>query len=397
MDPTRRSSNLGFALLAYMLVLTLMITLVPFRFHWPQRFDFLWMDGWLDTVTNVILFLPLGFLYQLTRRDAGGPWCLRALLLGLLLSSTIEVAQLFLRGRYSSFIDLVTNGLGAWLGAGLHEAVKQQLNRRLVGKLALELPLMNIVYLLIPLLWLNGLGTGKDISRLWLAPLLGLTGGSTLAAIYIHRLRPAGILAPSTLALVVAIWFWLASLPSVLKNTLPLLGAGLLLACAVGGQVAWVLPLRETDRRFELPALKRALPIFAAYLGLLAVWPLGAGTVTWRSSLGFAFLSDELEILPVVRLLEYWGGFTVFGYLLAESRGRREEPLPVMLQWVLASCFVFAVFLEWLRGFHPQYGASLAHLMVTIGASLQGAIIYRLQLAAVQGILRASPAQFSRG
>lgn len=74
-----------------------------------------------DMVANVLLFLPLGFLWVLYRRPRGG-WARLALLgglLGLALSSTVEALQLVLPGRVSSTTDLVTNSCGAAAGAVL--------------------------------------------------------------------------------------------------------------------------------------------------------------------------------------------------------------------------------------------------------------------------------------
>jgi len=64
-----------------------------------------------DAVLNIVLFIPLGLLLGIRWR----PWV--ALLAGLSLSSTIELAQLSIDGRYSSIGDIVWNGLGTGLGA----------------------------------------------------------------------------------------------------------------------------------------------------------------------------------------------------------------------------------------------------------------------------------------
>lgn len=138
-------SRIGLALLGYMLFITLVITLVPFRFHLPNRFVVAWYIKLSDIVANVFFFIPLGFFYQFTRGENATVllpsfsssvtqasrlglsdenktsrnvrWGLYALILGLLLSLCIETAQLFLSGRYSSYMDLLANGTGAWIGA----------------------------------------------------------------------------------------------------------------------------------------------------------------------------------------------------------------------------------------------------------------------------------------
>lgn len=67
--------------------------------------------GTSDAVLNILLFAPLGFLLQ------GRRWSvLRVALLGLLLSSSIEVAQHFIPGRYSNLGDVVWNTAGTLAG-----------------------------------------------------------------------------------------------------------------------------------------------------------------------------------------------------------------------------------------------------------------------------------------
>jgi glycopeptide antibiotics resistance protein len=65
-----------------------------------------------DTVANILLFFPIGALMS-WRPHAR----LRsAVLAGVGLSMTVEVAQLFIPGRWTSTDDVLLNGLGAFLG-----------------------------------------------------------------------------------------------------------------------------------------------------------------------------------------------------------------------------------------------------------------------------------------
>ena len=71
-----------------------------------------------DAILNVALFLPLGFLL------AGRPGALpRAAVAGFGLSLAIELAQIFIPGRYAAVGDVLWNGLGAVAGVGLHYVV----------------------------------------------------------------------------------------------------------------------------------------------------------------------------------------------------------------------------------------------------------------------------------
>jgi glycopeptide antibiotics resistance protein len=383
------SSLLRFALFVYMLSMIVMITLLPFRFQWPTRLRILWRADLFDVVANISVFLPLGFFYRLVQQEQRDRWGLRTLGFGVLLSIGLELGQLFLRGRYSSVMDVLSNSLGAWGGAMLHNQIRRRLHEGLVGQLSLELPLMHLFYLLVPLLWLNVLAAGRDTARLWLAPLLGLCGSSVLVTIWQYRLRPAGVWSMSTLALGVAGWFFIGVMPGFPQRP------AFLLLCSVG--VGLAVPLLVTmpglpgmgegERRFELLTLRRIGPLYAVYVILLLLWPWPWAPQPWRASLGFAEVANRPGVIPTLRILEGMAAFTLLGYMLAELRGRRDEPLHQTLQWLLVWSMLGAGGIELVRGFHPRHVASLAHGIVLTSAALYGGVIYRLQLATVQRLL----------
>ena len=213
--PLPGHQHLGWALFSYFFLITLVITLFPFRFQLPQRIRFFWFGGWSDTLLNVLFFLPLGFLYRLIRP---GDSALHVFRLGLGLSVLIEVAQIFLAERFPSPMDVLTNGAGAWIGALLLEKAQRKLYKEWIGSLALELPLMNVVYLLIPLIWLNGLATGTKSFHSGLAMLPGLCGCLIMSAVYLHRLESAGVIRPNLLAVIATGWFLIGSLPRLLES-----------------------------------------------------------------------------------------------------------------------------------------------------------------------------------
>ena len=90
--------------------------------------------GRVDVILNVALFLPLGFtLFRL----GFGP--LRSALVGLGISGLVELLQAFVvAGRDPSLSDLLTNTLGAGLGAMLAQAFPRLVRPepRLAGRLA---------------------------------------------------------------------------------------------------------------------------------------------------------------------------------------------------------------------------------------------------------------------
>ena len=189
--PDRKPTALGYALLIYMGLVVAAITLVPFDFRIPGRIHINLHGTVSDVLANIVLFIPLGFLFQLARRRGGWGSLLRALCFGELASTAVEGCQLFLPGRDSSVIDVGTNGLGALLGAAAaatqHPRARQEQAPLLF---AVEMPLMNVVYLLIPLLWLGSLSMGGEVHRLLLMTVLGVFGGSVLASVYVNRMGP---------------------------------------------------------------------------------------------------------------------------------------------------------------------------------------------------------------
>jgi hypothetical protein len=107
---------------------------------------------------------------------------------------------------------------------------KLTLKEERTGRLpALELPLMNLVYLLIPLIWLTGLSAGPEVLRWWLMVLLGLFGGGVLFSIYFYRLKGGGTVGPNKLSCFAMGWFYIGALPMLTRYPLRVFffGAGL--------------------------------------------------------------------------------------------------------------------------------------------------------------------------
>ena len=145
------------AVLAYVTLITTVVTLLPFQFAFPTQPRVVLAGGLVDVLANIALFVPLGFLYSVARRDANVP-PRRILLVALAASAAIESVQLFEVTRFASLSDVLANGAGAYFGAVLQRRVSRRIamDARTVGRLSLELPVMGLVYLLIPLLWLDG-------------------------------------------------------------------------------------------------------------------------------------------------------------------------------------------------------------------------------------------------
>jgi hypothetical protein len=74
---------------------------------------------WEDVSTNILAFIPLGFLLSayLSKERPGGHWFRNTVLIGAVISLTIECLQYFLPMRDSDSTDFITNLGGTVLGA----------------------------------------------------------------------------------------------------------------------------------------------------------------------------------------------------------------------------------------------------------------------------------------
>jgi hypothetical protein len=164
-------ARLATALLGYFALVIVLLTLNPFYLVLPERLHLSLHIHGDDIVQNLILFLPIGFLYRVTGGGRRG-----AILLGAALSVSVEAVQLFIPVRTASPADFLTNTLGAWLGAWLHDRLVARIamTPAMVGRLALETPLMGLMYMLVPLLWMNALALDLEPSRWVLTTLIGV-------------------------------------------------------------------------------------------------------------------------------------------------------------------------------------------------------------------------------
>jgi VanZ family protein len=381
-------ARLATALLGYITLVIVLVTLNPFHFALPEhpRISVYVKPG--DVVANVLLFLPVGFLYRLTRGRRRG-----ALLLGAAISASVEAAQLFVPVRVTSAVDIVMNTLGAGAGAALYDllAARVALTPRLVGRLALEIPLMGLVYLLVPLLWTNTLTLEGAPDRWMLTALVGASGALVIGDIYRQWRGPAGPRAAGRVCLAAGGWFLVGAGPSILPRTLLVLALAAVVAALAAALAA--LPWRSPDRRFERTTLSRFLPLFALYLALSALWPPLRPLVPWHGALGLAGQLQSKSVTAILPLIEYLAAFTALGYLAAEWRGRSEIALARDLPRLLLLAAASALALEFCAGFQAGPGASLGRAALVIGGALLGGTIYHLQRDHVRSLLGRSPAR----
>jgi hypothetical protein len=369
-------ARLSDAMLLYYGGVILLITLVPFRFTLPPEIHMLWTGGVTDTLANIALFVPIGILYPISSRGPLRARVLRAVLLGGLLSLAIELAQTAEPERYSSVIDVLANTTGAALGAALLLLVVRHLgaSARLRGRVSLELPLMGLLYLAVPLLWLSALTVGDEPTRWVLPALLCAFGGRLWSVLFRFHFGPLGGVSVLQMRLAAALWALVGMAPAAQHPETILLAALLTAACVHPASAP-----EPGERRFEQAALTHAMPMFLAFLALLVALPLAEGVAHWRISIGFPATVRALSTLEQLRTLECLAAASVLGYVVAETGGRRELPYPRVLPRLIALSAAFAVGLEAVRGVQPGIGASVAEGILVTVAGPYGGWIYHLQ------------------
>ena len=103
------------------IVATLMVyaTLFPFRFSSTHSEFLTWSPAddrgnWLDVLLNLYFFLPFGLLCGIRFRSQSG--YLLSFFTAMGISLSVEIAQAYIPGRYSSFRDVFLNTVGAFAG-----------------------------------------------------------------------------------------------------------------------------------------------------------------------------------------------------------------------------------------------------------------------------------------
>jgi len=378
------ASRLSAAFLGYMILIALLFTLNPFHFSAPGRINISLFTSWGDMGANIILFLPIGFLYRLT---GGRRW--GALLTGAIFSFVIEAIQIFIPIRTASVIDLVCNTIGAGLGMLIHDFIAKQLavSTDMAGRLQLETPLMGLTYLMLPLLWVDGLALGESYSRWILGVLLGICGAILFSESYSHWFGGANWHSMLYTAFTTGIWFlvgwgigWLSHFP-----ILPIAFGITLLSILFA-----IMPLQISERRFERITLWRLLPFFLLYVLLMALWDPFRAWEAWHGMFGITTRLADVSLNNLYSQAEYIVAFSVIGYITAEWRGREQLSLKQDLPRLLIVATASAVFLEFLIGFQDGSGASFIRGILAILNALLGGTIYHLLRAHVRFLLGTS-------
>jgi VanZ family protein len=379
----RTSARLALALLGYFVLVTLVITLSPFDFA-PRRIHVSFMLVPRDLVANIALFLPIGFLVRSLDRRADGGW--RSVSWAAAFSLCIELSQIFIRGRYVSPIDVATNTAGAYIGVYFRDRLDGWAvwDPRLVGRIGLDIPLVGLLYLLVPQLWLSSVGVVEDPWRMATTLLLGCAGSIVLVALHRHRWQGGVRLAARIVLPLALLWFTAGALPAFAAAPRAFLAAALAVVV-----LTFVLVRRQTasdEQRFEIETLRQVLPVFMLYMIVAALWPPFRGLAPWHGAIGFANRLNNAGIVDLLLLLEQVGGFTLFGYAVAEWRGRQELGLAADLPRAILFAAVFAALLELLQGMLAGPGASLVRALLSSSGAVYGVAVDHLARAHVRAL-----------
>jgi len=389
-SPDVTGRRLGHAVLAYLTVVVAVVTLTPFRFVLPavNTLGTQWIP--FDVVMNVVMFVPLGFIYRLSRPRATGAVWVGAFFAGAALSASVEAAQFFTPDRYPSVNDLVTNSGGAVVGAWLGGIALQRADAAAtVRAFAVELPLMGLVYLLAPLPWLIGLGDRVG-ARAWVLVPLAASAGWIIGSVFtsFERARASRVLIATTA------WLFVALGPSALRSA-----EVAALAAAAGLGVAWMRTVAPSGltheagpdrppRRFEASTLRVVFPLLVLYLLMSSLAPLAGLGGPWRGTWALLPEGASLGNDAIFAAIERVSAFTVLGYAVAEYHGRSRSSFTRLLPLVLSWAAVGSALLELARGYHPSHGASATLFALTVLGAGLGGWVYTLQLAHVRAVAR---------
>lgn len=374
------NARLFAALFGYITLIILLLTLNPFYFAFPMHVSFHWESSWGNLISNILLFLPIGFLYRLTTKRRG------ALLLGTGMSLTIEIIQIFIPARTPSIIDILANTFGAGLGAYLSELLSGWIviTPGIVNQLRLETPLMGTIYLFVPLLWIDTFAWNDSYNHLALTSLVGICGAIIFSDLFRHWWSLVNGRVVLFASLATGLWFFIGAGPNLVHSYLiVIIGFGAMLLGAL------LTGFRRTikDRRFEQNTLRRVFPFFAFYMMLLTFWLPFSALGSWQIFFGFTNRVTETSMEVLYPRLEYLVAFTVLGYLLAEWRGRQEISLSKDIPRLFAIILGIALCLECFSGFQIGRGASVIRLVLTIASALFGGIIYHFSRAHIRFLL----------
>ena len=374
----RGFTGTGAPLLAYVLAIAFLGSMVPLptELRTEGTGGLLIGAGTLHTVAAGVLMIPLGFLWRLSGIDGETHFtngATRVIALGAVTGLAIEIAQFLTPGADAALLDIPMAAAGAWIGARLFEISLPRLraegdtgeSTEMVG---LDLPLASLLYLLLPLMWLNALALAEAPFATLRLLLLGLFGSIIYASIQRRYLAQAGFPGRRGSALLAFFAYLIAAFPALVLRPLPVLIHAGLVAALCGTLASSTQVRRRTERRFERTTLLRAAPFLAFYL-LLAPFVTPAQV-------------DVSQIFSRVLLLELLQTAAVsvlIGYMVAEFRGRGITFYRDSVAWVVCAAAAAAGVSGWLAGSVGTGSYGTLRLVLAVVAGVLGGWLYHVQ------------------
>jgi hypothetical protein len=383
--PPDTGAQLSRALLSYLVVLIAALTLLPFEFSVPNELRADWTFTPLSVLETLAMFVPYGFLSCRARLHKAGRHVLAIAASATVLALALESVQLFARAGAASPWHLIAAAVGAGIGgavcAYLHSDASEARNS--VTALLLQLPLMGLMYLLLPLLWASTSTARDDVWRLALTLAIGATGASILGSIA----RATRAYTPERpwwlVPTVAAGWITIGALPSLTVDWRITVAIIATVTAFAAWRGRWTAPM-FVDRRFEVPSLLAATPFMALYYIGAGVWPGKSFRTIPLMQIGLP--TNEGGLALALPLLESAIAATVLGYVIAEWRGRQEHAFRESLSTILFQALVVIVACEVSRSIFGYEGASLLRLTLSAMMSAYGAWMYHLQRAHIKTV-----------
>lgn len=272
--PLDSGARLSQALLSYLVVLIAALTLLPFEFAAPATYRLDLTFSPLGTLATAAMFVPYGFLTRRARTGRFGQHLWAIALSAGLLALALETAQFYEPSCTPSLWHVLAAVSGAVLGGHLCERVHEgrDSSANALNALLLQLPLMGLIYLLLPLMWASSAAAQGDSRRLGLTLSIGMMGGSILGSIA-RAVRGYTPDRPWWLVPAVACtWITVGMLPSLLVDWRLTLATIATVTAFAAWRGRWSAPA-FVERRYESPALLASSPFMVLYLIGAGVWP----------------------------------------------------------------------------------------------------------------------------
>ncbi len=316
MDSSAHSARTFLAALTLLVIgATLVFTLSPFDFSWPSTARFRWQTNFSDASSNVILFIPLGFLLRLLREESPPRLFLPELALAAGLSFLIEFAQLYLASRHSQYSDVLCNAAGAWLGAWLAHLTGARLSPTSDSgpSACASSPLYGLI-LATPVLWLYGFD--QDLRNHLFIPsmLLALAGCIAISAFTTCLVQERRDITPAAASLFTMGWVLTAFFPFLRSHAVAVLWSALLL-----GLFSYLFTRHLARRERPIRIGQWLVPLVLLHLAATLPFQADAIHTTWHWNLNLVPL---LERDHGVHLVGQMMLFLLLGYF----RGAAGEP-----------------------------------------------------------------------